>query len=462
MAKRAKQITNPVDPEFGPGFDFGETDKSLPENQNSAPTSSPELASDMSRPPAKNGRKVPREDKSAEASSATFKIETSAGSFEADEDGNASHPELADAGAAQADACPASSTSAAIDAAEPKTGGDGSEPTKGGRLVELRAATALSALIAAEGDALEIIHPHEAGEERVALGSLHRWHAAPSERCDFSTLAGKALLQRAVNPDALPPIGVALFGNALTVIDAFDEYDAVEAQHGDNPEQLVRVIRFDGTEADALLRLFQRIFLNRTLADIDRAAEMAATKAAHGLSNVVIVGMLGWPASKVTKWVTAGIVYTEHRAFFDLLDGSRPKSIDYGYQVGQALQAAAKLDRDEGLENDRLVALLDKRDALLAEGKRFEAPEARAALGIGPAPKIAAEAAPKPIVAVSTKAFATPEGRDAGAAEVLTDGIPRLRFPTVEAGLARGELAKIRDTFMEMAEEHIGRHLFGA
>jgi hypothetical protein len=247
-------------------------------------------------------------------------------------------------------------------------------------------------------------------------------------------------------------------GNVLTVIDLFHQYDAIVAQHGQNPEKLVRVIRFDGTEADALLRLFHRIFLNQTLTDIDRAAEMAATKAALDFSNVLIAAALGWTASKVTKWITAGMVATKHASFFDLLNGRRP--IDYGYRVGQALQAAAKIDRDEGLENYHLGALLEKRDALLAENERFDAPAALAALGIGPSPKITAEVSPKPIVAVSTEPFETPEGRSAGAVEILSDGIPRLRFPTVESGLARDELAIIREVFMAMAEAHIERHLF--
>jgi hypothetical protein len=416
MAKRAKLITNDIDTEVEGSFDFGKSDRSSPDEQIPAPTSSPQSVIDTSLPLPEVDTKMEKRGNAAAAEFATFENEC----------------------------LPVSPASQKDDS----------------RLAELKAATALSALIAAEGDALEIRHPHEAGEEYVALGSLHRWHSAPSELCDFLTPSGQALLERAINPDLLPPVTIAMFGNALNVVDNFHQYDAILLQHGENPEQLVRVIRFQGTEPDALLRLFHRIFLNQTLTDIDRAAQMAATKIAFGFSNLSIAAALGWTASKVTKWVTAGMVATDHATFFDLLDGRRPKSIDYGYKVAQALQTAARKDRDAGTDNEHLGALLEKRDALLAEDERFDAPAALAALGIGPSPKIAAEASPKPIVAVSREPFETPEGRNAGAVEILSDGIPRLRFPTVESGLARDELAIIREVFMAMAEAHIERHLF--
>jgi hypothetical protein len=180
---------------------------------------------------------------------------------------------------------------------------------------------------------------------------------------------------------------------------------ALRFQHGNTANVMVRVVRWTGTEEDAVYDRFSTEFLGLASRKVEKAQLLMQVHRIWQVPQLVLAARVGWTESKVTKHLYAATADAEAPGFAKLLLNPNDPPIDYLYKVQSARLEAAKDDADHPRRapDKKATATLQTRlDDLLARQERFKPADALVALGLAK-PSIKAAGSPEELEALAVE-----------------------------------------------------------
>jgi hypothetical protein len=323
----------------------------------------------------------------------------------------------------------------------------------------------IEARLARQGSGSVFVAPTVDGEFSLPLGQIKDWQRGFRSTPDPTRRDYRAIREAVKAPENLPPVVVMPIGNEMVVIDGALRVGLLREHHGAESNVSVRAVLFGGSEDEAIRDQILTKMCSGAMTPRERARLADEGFKSLDLNKIGFAGFLGVTNSKLTRMLTCAAVDTAYPQFFAVLKNPLKAPEDYGYEIGKAVAAAQKIDRDKpprGKKIGALEKLLASCATVLAQPERFDPAAALAKLGIARTtslakPQRSEDERPRKVVTLSMEPIMMGD-TTVGAIEIHADHVPRARLPEKLLELSFGDYNLVSEAWLESMRAYFDQH----